>query len=75
MEVMTREEARQQNIDNILKRVFTQQDKENYRLFNQSCSDFMLYGQEIFHVDAEGNARQIPVMSKEGQDVLDKLNK
>lgn len=36
-------------------------------------SDLMLFGQEIFHV-TENSIRQIPVMSKEGQELLNKFD-
>lgn len=34
--------------------------------------DVMIFGEEIFHVK-DGKIRQIPVMSKEGQELLSKL--
>lgn len=36
--------------------------------------DLLLTGMEIFHVGSEGIIKRIPVMSKEGQELLDKLD-
>lgn len=53
-------------LDEVAKHTPTNQQKINY--------DLMLFGVDIFHVSSDGEIKQVEVLSKEGQEALNKLD-